>query len=699
MVTGPAVQAGSISGGIHIGGPSRNDQQPWQFPPAVKVTDRAKELKLLESFRGRAAREGRPASVVISGLGGVGKTVLALSWLHGIRSLFPDGQLYADLGAQGSGGPVDPAEVLGRFLRSLGVSPEQIPQSTAEQSGLYRSLTTNRRLVVLLDDAVSAAQVRPLLPGGLTLAAVTSRWRLPGLSVDGCSALHLEPLNPEAAVELLACTLDDERVENEPAQARELVDLCARLPLAVRVAGARLAARPQRPITTMVQTLAEEHDRLDALAIQGDHTVRATLELSYRGLSEPAARLYRLLALHPGPNFSGSVAVAALAGPGPSRRDTESLLDQLLDASLISDAGNERYRFHDLVRLHAATRVAEEENCSARAAARRSMFDYYLATATRAEETIDPHHRSLPRDYANDPPVIVEDFGGDSDLALAWLEEERVNLMAVVRQARQTGFPTVTWQLADAMWSLFVRRKHYADWRTAHQEGVAAARTCGDLAAESRMLTSGGLGELGMAGHARALDMFTQAADLFQRQGDALGYARTWNYTGLAYQRLGLLEDAVRAFEKAAAECPRYGDRRAGALACLNLADVAITLHRYDDAERQATAARRVLEDEGDPYNAARASTLIGRAHLGHGHLGSAEQHLTVALATLRPMAASYEVARALEALAATAEHQGQMALARERYQEAFDLYTALNVPAAEPVRTCLDRLDEDPQG
>ncbi|MEV8395767.1 MULTISPECIES: tetratricopeptide repeat protein [unclassified Streptomyces] len=701
-VHGSAVQAGTVYGGIHISTRSVSDEGapyvPWQLPPSGPLTDRTAELDALERHRDRAARAGHPTLVSISGLGGVGKTAAALAWLHTLRGHFPGGQLYADLGAQSPSGPAIPDEVVSRFLRALGVPTEQVPAALPERTALYRTLTAGRRLVVLLDDAATAAQVRPLLLGGQNVTAVTSRWRMPGLTVDGCYAVHLDPLAPEAAVELLDVTLADGRVAAQPDEARALVELCAGLPLAVRVAGARLAARPGRGIATMVRALAEEHDRLEALAIKGDHNVRAALDLSYQGLPPAAARLYRLLGLHPGPEFGGAAADAVLAG------DAAGLLDVLHDANLLIDAGadaagdvrEDRYRFHTLVRLHAAAKAREDEPPAERDAAVRRIADHYLASATRAEEIVDPQHRTLDRDYG-EGPVITANFGGDPESALDWLERELPNLMAVIRLARPAGFPSVGWQLADAVWPLFLRRKFYEHWRAAHEEGFFAARELGNLVAECRMLTSGGVGELGMGNHERALEMFERAARAFRSAGDELGSARTLNYRGLAHQRLGHLDQAAELFRRAAVALPTCGDPRAGGLARLNLADVALVRGLHEEATADADIAYRTLRDEGDTYNAARAATLLGRAYLGVGRLGQAEDRLSTALTTLRAMAADYETARVLESLAGLAERRGQPELARDRYREALDLYTAAGrseSDGARAVRARLGRLD-----
>lgn len=708
-VYGPAVQAHTVHGGVHVHAPEPAPQPyrhpPWQLPAPARITNRSAELVLLEQQRTRAGQGGHHTLVAVSGLGGVGKTALALAWLHRLRTDFPDGQLYADLGAQSPAGPTDPAEVTGRFLRALGVADSQVPVVFAERSALYRSLTAGLRLVVLLDDATSAAQVRPLLPGGPSVTVVTSRWRMPGLTVDGCHLLQLEPLGVDDGVELLAATLADGRVAAQPDQARALVALCAGLPLAVRVAGARLAARPRRGITTMVRALTAEHDRLEGLAIKGDRNVRAALDQTYQELPADAARLYRLLGLHPGPEFGDTVAVAALARPDPAADAPPvplpataspdapralAALDLLHDANLLTDAAEDRHRLHDLVRLHAAAKATQDEPPGERAAALRRIADHYLATATEAERVVDPQHRTMARDHGPGP-VLTEEFGTGPQAALDWQERELPNLMAMVRLARG-AFPEVAWQLTDALWPLFLRRKFYEEWRAAHREGLAAAEELNDTAAQCRMLTSGGIGLLGLGEHARALEMFERAARQFQADGDALGHARTLNYRGLAHQRLGHLDEAAHHFTQAARALPGVGDARAGGLARLNLADVALALHRPDEAVRQATAARTTLRAAGDAYNAARADVLLGRAHLARGEHGTAEDHLTAALAELRTTSAAYETARALHALAELAEHRGLTGPARAHYREALALYETAGRAASPDAQSALAR-------
>ena len=665
---------------------------PWELPPPVQLTDRTYEIDDLNETRRKAEQFGGSTFVMLTGLGGVGKTVLATSWLRSLRDDFPAGQLYVNLGAHGPEGPLQPGEVLGRFLRALGVAPERIPAEVDERAATYRSLTAGRRLVVLLDDAATAAQIRPLLPNAPGIAVVTSRTQLTGLTVDGFSTLRLEPLGQDDAVTLLASMLDDDRVRQDPAAAGDVVRLCDGLPLAVRLAGAQLVQRRRRTLAAMAQVLEQEQGRLDVLAIAGDHAVRSALDLSYRGLPAAASRLYRWLGLHPGPDFGSDLVAAALADPAAGPMDPTGPLDTLVEASLLSEVGAERYRFHDLVRLHASAQ-AERQSPDVRAAAQRRILDFHLVGTTLAEEILDPHHRSLPRDLGPQP-VPAPDLGGDAERAMAWLEAERGNLMAAVRAARRLGLHALAWQLVDAMWPLFIRRKYYEDWREAHIEGLAAARSCGDRAAEARMLTSGGFGELGVAEHVRALSMFEEAAAILQESGDGLGHARTFNYRGLAYQRLGRLPEAADAFEQAAALCARHGDTRAGALALLNRSSICLTLADFGRAAELAARAKELLLEKQDPYNAARAEVLLGRARLALGSPDLAEETLLGARDELHRTGAGREEALALEALGETAEQRGQPTLARERYAEAVRLWETLSLQPPDSLRQRLDRLD-----
>lgn len=330
---------------------------------------------------------GRPFLLVITGAGGVGKTSLALNWLHHLREEYADGQLFVDLrGFSGDGHPVPSNEALGRCLRALGISTESIPATVDERAALFRSLTTDRRLIIMLDNAASEAQVRPLLPGlGPALVVVTTRKRLQGLTMDGARFLRLTPLDEPGALELLNRIVGRERIAAEPDAALSLVSLCGGLPLAVCASGTRLAARHGWKIARIVTELADDARRLSVLSAEDDITLRAIIDGSYRVLAEDAARLYRLLSVHPGPDFDTAVAVALA---GADNDEVTGALDSLVGANLLEEGPGERFRFHDLIRLHAREKLMETESTTTRQAASARLVDHYLAMATAADRAV-----------------------------------------------------------------------------------------------------------------------------------------------------------------------------------------------------------------------------------------------------------------------------------------------------------------------
>ncbi|WP_405608455.1 NB-ARC domain-containing protein [Streptomyces sp. NBC_01508] len=472
-IDGSAVQAGEIHGGVHFHDHGRQRSRtpvPRQLIPGpAHFTDRALDLAALDALR--AAHPGTSSlMIVVTGTAGVGKTALTSRWLHGLTADYPDGQLYVDLRGHSKDGPVRPGAVLGQFLRAFGL--DQAPAALAEQAALWRTVTAELRIAVHLDNALSAAQIRPLLPAAATaLVAVTSRNRLPGLSVDGAAFHQLDVLDPAAAVELLSRRLGGERVARENEAAYRLAQLCAGLPLALCVAGARMAARPRQPLTAMTRAMSREGGRLATLDAGGDRAVESALDESYEALSTETARGYRQLGLPPVAELCTAVAAAAC---DLTVERAERLLDELIEVNLVEELGPDRYRFHDLVRLHAAQLAAAHDSSEARDGVVRRVADWYLATATAAEALLSPSRRTLRRDYAV-APTGVPRFE-DTRAALDWLDTERLHLMALLRTAVEHGWDATAWQLADSSQPLFLRLRPYDLWVEAHHAGLAAAK-------------------------------------------------------------------------------------------------------------------------------------------------------------------------------------------------------------------------------
>lgn len=661
-VRGPALQARDVHGGIHLHQASTPLPKPTQLPAGSVLVDRAEELALLDSIRSGNGEIGVPKVAVISGPAGIGKTAVALHWSHRERHDFPDGQLFADLRGHAADAPVQPAEVLGRFIRAFGVAPERIPGGLAERSALYQSLVSERRLVVVLDDALSAAQVSPLLPASAnSVAVVTSRWRLAGLLVRGARGVQLDQLSTDASLELLKRTVGDERVRGEPGAAGELVELCARLPLALCVAAARLATRPHWPLSEMVEDLTHERQRLTALSVEDDMTIRAALMFSYRGLSPPeAARVYRLLGLFPGATFDSWAAAATVTLP---RAQVRRLLGVLTDANLLDDVPGGSYRFHDLTRLHARELAEQEEAETTRDQTVRRALDWFLYTASAASRTAMPYRR-VPCQAVVHPPAEPIVFTGSAQ-ALDWLEGEFDNLRAAGRTAYERGlFPTV-WQLVDALWPLFLYRGHHAERLEVDRLGLAAARACSDPLAEAKMLNRTGLALRVLGRLDEAADDFRRALDIWRREGDQQRMAGSLRRLGLVEMDRGLLDEAVVLFEEALDGYRAAGEPRKVALTLCDLGSALIEKEREGEAVAYLGEARRLLAPEPDRYNQARVLILLGRARGGGP---AAADLLTEGLGEMRRIGSETGEAQALQAL-------GDLALRSRRYGEARDLY------------------------
>src|SRR5512139_1429808 len=569
VIGGSSVQARTIEGGVHITMDRGTSlPAPAQLPAPGLFADRQDELAALLRLSEPAAQStdaesGRPTLVVITGPGGVGKTTLALHWLHKIKIGY-EGQLFVDLRGFSAGDPLPPGEPLERFLRALGADIGTIPADIDEQAGLFRSMTAGRRLIIMLDNAVSAAQVRTLLPGaGPALVVVTTRRRLSGLLADGARFFDLEPFDVSGALELLGRLIGEERLRAEHDQAGSLVRLCGLLPLAVCASGAQLAARRRWTISRVVADLDDEARRLSTLyAAEGERSVQAVFNASYRALGPVHARAYRLLGTHPGGEF-GLEAAAALLGGSLDR--TAGLLDDLVDASLLAegttpeDPGAEgvgdRYRFHDLVRLHATGLAREHEPEEERRAALERLADWYLSAAVAADLLLMPGRWHLGGYYAAERRAEAAAAGGtlfgDRSSALDWLELERLNLVAVARQAHRSGLHALAWQICEAMWPLLLQRKHYRTWLEVHELGRDAAAACSDPRAKARMLEGLGLAHLNLQDFAAARDCYREALALERRVAHRLGEASALEGLGLAALADADPEQAIELFSEA----------------------------------------------------------------------------------------------------------------------------------------------------
>ncbi|WP_441248469.1 tetratricopeptide repeat protein [Kitasatospora sp. McL0602] len=673
---GATVQARDIRGGVHLHSPPPRLPVPRQLlPPPAHFAGRAAELAALDRSS-RNADSGGGLLVVVSGPAGVGKTALASHWLRRLAPDYPDGQLYVDLRGYAPGGPADPAEALGELLRAFGVSP--VPAGTAEGSALWRSLTAGQSLVVMLDNALTAAQVRPLLPGSQqSVVVVTSRRWLTGLGIDGAVFHQLGCLGADESTEILRGRLGAERVAAEPEAAREVVELCDGLPLAVCVAAARIAARPRQLLAVTAQALGREADRLSVLRLEGDNAVQGALDASYRCLPPEAARLYRLLGHLPVATFGRSVAAAAL-GEAPTA--AELLLEVLAEVNLLEELGLDRYRFHDLVRLHA--RTLDTAAAHEAAVAVRRVAEWFLQATTKAEELITPTHRSLARDYTPGPPLPPVPFA-EPGAALRWLDEQQSELMAVLRAVAGHGWDGTAWQLADAMWPLFHRLRPYPIWIEGTEIGLAAARRSGDLAALGRMLTDSGGGLRNAQRPEEAVPRFVEALELARRCGGAREEAQALHGLGQSHHRAGRPAEAAEYYTAALTLRREIGYARGAALSVLALGEVRLDTGDLEQAVGLLAQARTELLALPDRYEAARAAALAGRAQGRLGRPEPAAGLLAEAVAEFRACGSRHWEAYALEMVGELAESRGDFEEALRWFGESLGIYRSVRAPDA----------------
>jgi tetratricopeptide (TPR) repeat protein len=673
-VHGPSVQAGAIHGDIYLGGGAfaARIPIPRQLPPATRhFTDRTDIFGALDQAR---ASGDRPL-VVISGPPGVGKTSAALAWLHRTSADYPSGQLYVDLHGSSADRPVRPSTVLPWFLHALGLSPDQVPADLAEQTALYRTITADRRIAVLCDNALSAAQVRPLVPTSPgSVCLVTSRWRLTSLVLDGAVPLPLGPLETDAAVELLGRIAGSEVVTRDTDTARNLVTSFGRFPLAVSVGASLLALRPPgRDVAATAQGLIAA--LRSAVADDEETSMSACLDQSCAALPPDTARLYARLGLHPGPEFAAEAA-HAVAATAPPVSDVPESLTALVEASLLTVTGTGRYRFHDLIQQHARGRAESAETGTQRAETLRRIVDYYLATADAADHTLYPQRRRPEPRYDLLPPLLQE-FPGPAG-ALEWFETERTNLMAVQRLAADHGLHSPAWQLADAMWVLFANLRYYEDWITSHEIGIAEATADNHLLAEARLRNGLGVALRLTGRYEEALRAFGEALLLRRSLGDRRGEGLVLHNTGLVHRDLGDLDRAATVLRESLAAKEAAGDTRGVARGYSAIGEVESLSGHHAEATAHLLRARSMLADTGDRTFEALTERLLGEAQLRSGDRTAARTHLTAALARYAEAGPVFEAGTTYEALAELAWQEGQPAVAREHYAQAEAVYTRL---------------------
>ncbi|MFF0964341.1 BTAD domain-containing putative transcriptional regulator [Streptomyces sp. NPDC003703] len=698
--------------------------RPAQLPATVPdFTGRASFVTELSDML--ASAEGRVMAVsALAGIGGVGKTTLAVHVAHRARASFPDGQLYVDL--QGAGQrAAEPETVLGSFLRALGTADSAIPDSLEERAALYRSVLDGRRVLVLLDNARDAAQIRPLLPGTEGCAAlVTSRVRMVGLA--GAHLVDLDVMSPEEALQLFVRIVGEERVASEREAALDVVAACGFLPLAIRIAASRLAARRTWTVSVLAAKLADERRRLDELQA-GDLAVKATFELGYGQLEPAQARAFRLLGLADGPDISLAAAAAVLDLPA---EDTEDLLEALVDTSLLESAAPGRYRFHDLVRLYArACAERDEQPPGERDAALSRLLDFYLATAAGAYALERPGDRLVDHLHtARHPGLVFEDRHKAQD----WLYTEAVSLLACVRQSTR---PASLERAVDTLWAAVDLAESGTNSK-AYESVAAALRDAAERDAAPRAEARALICLAYVHSITGRFDLAVRAAEHSARLSSGTDpLAACWAYNTLGviaiYQKR--FEDGESLLTRAIEGFRACQDRAGEASALCNLSRIHLDSGRTHSAVSLAQQGTDMYDDMGHALKGANGRYALGLALTQSGRTSEAaarlQEALTVfedsrqqlwagmtlfrlaevdlaarrpaqaaagaelALGVLRDIGGDWRRGNVLVVLGRALSGIGQTGRAQVCWQDALALYEASGAPEAEAVRALINPL------
>ncbi|MFC4588510.1 AfsR/SARP family transcriptional regulator [Sphaerisporangium corydalis] len=659
---------------------------PFLLPSAIAdFTGRTKQIDAIERELALAGEDPARFAVpiiIVAGKGGIGKTTVAVHTAHMVAERFPDGQLFADLHG-GASRQVSPMHVLERFLRALGVPGSSMPEGLEERAEMYRDLLADRRTLIVLDDAATESQVLPLLPGTrMSAVLITSRSRLAGLA--GAIHVDMDIFDADQSMELLGRIAGPARVRSEVESAKALAELCGQLPLALRIAGARLSARPHWSIEQLVNRLEDETRRLDELN-HGDMGIRASISLTYESVGADARRLFRRLAILDTGHFSVWTGAALLGLPFT---DAEDLFDELADAQLIESAGgygvHGLYRFHDLIRVFARECLAGEETPADRRAALERMLGALLFLAEAA------NRRAYGGDYVqihSDAPrwplperltaqIVAE--------PLPWYERERPLLVSGIRLAAQAGFVDLSWDLAISAVTLFESRVYLDDWRETHEVALAAVRHTSNVRGEAAMLYSRGSLHITEKRFPEARRDFEAATRLFDDIGDDTGTALVLRNIAFLDRMSGDYEQATAHYERALSMFTSTGDQVASAYVLHNLAQLRLETGDPEGASNLLSEALELSRQGGSRRVETQVLHRMGDTYLGWDEPALAAEIFDTALAMVREIGDPAGEAYILNGLGIARLRLGETAVAEDALRHAVRL-----------ARTTGDRLAE----
>jgi DNA-binding SARP family transcriptional activator/tetratricopeptide (TPR) repeat protein len=681
----PAVASGQVWPAVS----AQRRPSPRQLPPPVpNFVGRAAELQELTGLlKAWTAARGATMIAVIGGTAGVGKTALAVHWAHQVADSFPDGQLYLNLNGFGpAGSPMTQAGAVSRILEAIQVPLARIPSSLEGRVGLYRTLLSERRTLIVLDNAKDAEQVRPLLPGGAgSLVLVTSRSPLTGLvALEGARAITLDVLTEPEARQMVAQRLEIGRTAADRAATDQLIETCARLPLALAIATALVATRPGQSLTAVTSNLRRADNRLDVLNTgEATTNLRTVFYWSYLALTSAAARMFRLLAEHPGPDISVAAA-ASLTGLSSTR--ASKTLTELTDSHLINEHTHGRFAFHDLLRLYAAEMLNTLDSAAERHAAGQRMLDHYLHTARAAAQAISPTRALL--DLAPAVPGANPEELADQDQAIAWLKAEHQVLMRAIGYAADTGSDVHAWQLPWALTDFLDRGGNWSDFAASQRTALAAARRLRDVAAQAHAHRYIGRACFQLQDFDDALDHLTRALELRRQLGEPTGEAGGCLDLCNVHEQRGELGQAL-GFAQRALGLYRSAQHRVGEAHALNSVGWYHALRRdYPEALSHCDQALELCIQLG--YKLAEGHTWHSLGFV-HQHMGQSARAISCygrALDIYRQLMDRYHESRVLTDLGDARRAAGDLPAARRAWRDALAILDDLDHPDGDQLRT-----------
>jgi DNA-binding SARP family transcriptional activator len=656
---------------------------PAQLPPDVfGFAGRDEELRRMDGVI--AGGVGAVRIITVSGTAGVGKTSLAVHWAHRVRHEFPDGQLHVNLrGFDPSGSPVAPAEAIRGLIDAFDVPQQRIPAGFEARVGLYRSLLADRRVLIVLDNARDAEQVRPLLPGASgCVAVVTSRTLLSGLVAVGAVPVTLDLFDAGEATALLAERLGADRVAAEPGAVREIVSSCARLPLALAVAAARAATHPGFALADLAGELRAARGGLDEFSSADPATdPRAVFSWSYLQLTDGAARLFRLLGLHPGPDI-GVPAAASLAALPTAR--ARVLLAELARAHLVAEPTHGRYACHDLLRAYAREEAEIAEPATERTDAVRRLLAHYIHSANQADRLLDPG-REEPPPLTDLPPGVTLDLASHP---IDWFDAERGVLHAAIHQSRE--FDAQVWELVWTMRRYFAQQGHWHEELDSLTVGLAAAERLGDPIKQAYAHCYLGCTQVWFEKYPDARTELDLAYDLYRAAGDLVGQAYVQHYLAWMLERQGHNVSALSHAEHAL-RLFRSADHQAGQAKCLNAVGwFHALLDDHAKAIEYCENALSLQTERGDQLGAAQTWHSIGYSYDRLGDYQRAIACYQASIDLARESSYRFSEAVSLDSLGDTQDHVGDRSAARRAWRDSFEILDQLGHPDADKVRAKL---------